>query len=217
MITASVWIELPPEYYIAEVSRSFPNATFRLLSGVRTGERAVELGEVVADQPQAAGEAILEHPAVGAYEQLELTAERSLAKYETTQTGLYEFIEDSSLPPEFPIEAEDGWYKLDFTGTREEFDRLRTGLEGMDRRYELHSLVESEETETETLLTSRQREVLDTAMRAGYFEVPRECTLAELAARLGIDKSTASTILRRGENRILNWFLTGVHEQRLGE
>lgn len=215
MITASVWIELPPEYYIAEVSRSFPDATFRLLSGVRTGSRAVELGEVVADQPQVVGEAIVEHPAVGAYEQLELTEERSLTKYETTQTGLYEFIEDSALPPEFPIEAENGWYKLDFTGSREEFDRLRTGLEGMDRRYELHSLVES--GETDTLLTSRQREVLDTAMRAGYFEVPRECTLAEVAAQLGIDKSTASTILRRGENRILKWFLTGVREQRLGE
>ncbi len=48
----------------------------------------------------------------------------------------------------------------------------------------------------------------------GYYEVPRECTLAELAAKLEIDKSTASTIIRRGESRVLQWFLGG-HGDRM--
>lgn len=46
-------------------------------------------------------------------------------------------------------------------------------------------------------------------MRHGYFEVPRECTLEELAARFDADKSTISAVLRRGESRVLKWFLTG--------
>lgn len=215
MLAASIWIELPEGYYIEAVSRSFPEATFRLLSGIQTGDTAVELGEITGNEPEAAADRIADHPSVTEYSQLELTAERSLAKYETTDTGFYEFIEDSSLPPEFPIEVQDGWYRLDFTGTRETFDQFRAGLEAADMQYELHSLVQADETDA--LLTARQREVLDTAMRRGYFEVPRECTLAELAATLEIDKSTASTILRRGESRILQWFLTGAHEQRLGE
>jgi predicted DNA binding protein len=39
--------------------------------------------------------------------------------------------------------------------------------------------------------------------------VPRECTLANLARSVDVDKSTASTVLRRGEARLVKWFLTG--------
>ncbi len=214
MITASVRIRLPEGFWVADVSQSFPNATFRLLSGVRTGETAIELGEIRGDEPKAAADAVSAHSSIIDYEQLEVTEDRSLAKYETTDTEMYAFIEQSELPPEFPIEVRDGWYRLDFTGTREEFDRLRVGLETAGVPYELRSLVEA--NESDGLLTPRQKEVLEAAVREGYFEVPRECSLDELASTLDIDKSTASTILRRGESRILKWFLTGSHQDRLG-
>jgi predicted DNA binding protein len=61
----------------------------------------------------------------------------------------------------------------------------------------------------ETLLTDRQRECLRAALRAGYFEVPRECTLADVAEQMGVDKSTASETIRRGSARVLEWFLVG--------
>lgn len=215
MLTASLRIELPDGYWVAEVSRSFPDAEFRLLSGVRTDDTAVELGEVVADEPRVVSEAIAGHPHIVEYQRLEITDDRSLAKYETTDTGLYDFVEDSSLPPEFPVVVRDGWYELDFTGTRQEFDVLRTGIEASGLRHELVSLVESGgEGVEEDLLTERQREVLETAVREGYFEVPRGCALEDVAAELDIDKSTASGVLRRGEARVLKRFLTGVGGNR---
>lgn len=206
MIAARFRIRLPPETWIADVSTAAPDATFRLLSGVRTGATAIELGEAVADDPAAVGRAIADHPSIEVFDRLERTGERLLAKYETTDTGLYEFVADSSLPVEYPVVVEDGWFEFDLTGTRESFDRFRTALDEAGRPYELLSLVHSEEGAG--LLTDRQREVLDAAVRAGYFDVPRGCTLAELAADLGVDKSTASRILRRGQARIVQWFLT---------
>jgi predicted DNA binding protein len=210
MINASLRVELPEGYWVAEVSREFPDATFRLLSGVRTDDTAVELGEVVADEPRAAADAVAEHPHVVEYTRLELADDRALAKYETTDTGLYDFVEDSLLPPEFPVVVHDGWYELDFTGTRDEFDAFRAGIEASGFEHELVSLVESGEDVDENLLTERQSEVLEAAVREGYFEVPRDCTLSELADELDIDKSTASGVLRRGEARVLKRFLTGV-------
>ncbi|TYL39853.1 bacterio-opsin activator [Natronococcus pandeyae] len=215
MISASIRIRLPEETWIAEVSRSFPGATFRLLSGIQTGETAVELGEVVAEDPRDIAEEITSHPSIETYQRLEGTDDRSLAKYRTRDTGLYKFIEASSLPPEFPIVVQDGWFELDFTGTRPEFDRLRDVLDAADHPYELRSIVEA--AETAALLTDRQREVLEAALREGYFEVPRECTLDELATKLDVDKSTASGIVRRGERRILTRVLTGVSGERLTE
>lgn len=206
MIRAEFRIRLPEDVWIAAVSRAFPDATFRLLSGHRMGERAVELGEVATDAPDAVVETLRDHPSIDEYEPLETTDGRVLGKYETTDTALYEFAAALSLPVEFPVVVRDGWYAFDLTGTRAELDRLRASLEASERPFELQSLVRT--TDTESLLTERQREVLATAIREGYFEVPRACTLAELAETLGVDKSTASTVLRRGEARILERFFT---------
>ena len=71
-----------------------------LLSGIRAGKTAVELGEVVRD-PGPISTGIEEHPAITEYQPLERDAERSLAKYTTTDTELYVFIEAESIPPGF--------------------------------------------------------------------------------------------------------------------
>lgn len=207
MIRAQFRIRLPDDAWVAAVSRAFPDATFALLSGLRTGERAIELGEIVADEPEASAEAVRAHPAITRYERLESTGGRVLGKYETTDTGLYDFVERSSLPVEFPVVVRNGWFEFDLTGTREELDHLRTALEASGAAYELQSLIHT--TEGSALLTDRQRELLEAAVREGYFEVPRECTLAELAETVGVDKATASTVLRRGEANLVKWFLTG--------
>jgi predicted DNA binding protein len=93
------------------------------------------------------------------------------------------------------------------TGTRAEFERLRENLAAAPLSYELLSLVHTDENED--ILTDRQREFLEAALREGFFEVPRECTLAELASKLGADESTLSRTLRRGQARVMGWYLTG--------
>lgn len=207
MISAQFRIRLPQHLWIADVSRQFPAAEFNLLSGFEIGDRALELREVVTESPEQVDEAMRSHSKIAAYELLESDTTRILTKYETPQTALYEFAESSALTIEFPVTVRNGWYRFDLTGSRAELDELRETLEASPRPYELESLVTR--ADTDSLLTDRQRELLETAVREGYFAVPRECTLAELADSLDIDKSTASEVLRRGEGRIVKWFLSG--------
>ncbi|GAB7018454.1 helix-turn-helix domain-containing protein [Halostagnicola bangensis] len=206
MISATFEIQLPPDIWITQLSRAFPRATFRLLSGYRVEETALELGETITDHPNDVAAEMADHPSIAAYELLESNERRVLAKYETTDTALYDFVELSAQTIEFPIAVQNGWYEFDLTGTREELDRFQEVLESSPLSYELRSLVGAQETDE--LLTDRQREVLETAIREGYFEIPRECTLSELADSLGIDKSTASNILRRGQARIIKSFVS---------
>lgn len=210
MIRAKFHIRLPDDMWVAEASRAFPDATFRLLSGLRAGDTAIELGEVIADDPKA----VLErsHDAIEGWELLEATDDRALTKYETTDIDLYEFVESTTLTVEFPVVVRDGWYEFDLTGTRAELDGFRDALDAGGQPYELRSVVGT--SASGGLLTDRQREVLETALLMGYFEVPRECTLAELSDSLGIDPSTASTVLRRGESRIVATYLTGPDGRR---
>lgn len=52
-------------------------------------------------------------------------------------------------------------------------------------------------------LTRKQREALVTAVEVGYFEIPRESSLADLAAEIGISDNAASSRLRRGCRRLI--------------
>jgi hypothetical protein len=47
-------------------------------------------------------------------------------------------------------------------------------------------------------VTAAQREALRVAFERGYFEVPRECTLGDLADALGVSDAAVSKRLRRG-------------------
>lgn len=52
-------------------------------------------------------------------------------------------------------------------------------------------------------LTDRQRGILRTAFRMGYFEVPRTVTAADVAAEFDIGQSTVVEHLRRAERNLL--------------
>lgn len=50
----------------------------------------------------------------------------------------------------------------------------------------------------------RQRETLLAAHEAGYYEIPRGTTTAELADQLGVQRRTAEDHLRRAENKLVD-------------
>lgn len=205
VIRARFRMSLADDLWVTDLSTRYPKATFRLLTGVPKGDRALELGEVRTDRPDAVTESIRSHPDIRTYDVVFLGESRAIAQYEAESKRLYEFLWNSSLPPEFPIVVENGEMEFDLTATRSQFDEFTAALTERDNRYELLSLVHTDDEES--LLTDRQRECLRAALRAGYFEVPRECTLSELADDLAVDKSTASETIRRGQARILEEYL----------
>lgn len=206
VVAARFRIELPSEAWIAEISRSFPDATFRLLAGQPTEGGAMHLGEVRADNPATVGHAIESHPSVGAYRRLHATDGRGLARYKTTEDGLYAFVERTALVPDYPVVVRNGWFEVDITDTRDRFQAFRSALEQSSMTYELLSVVQA--VDRGGLLTDRQRELLERALQEGYFEVPRECTLEDVADTVGVDPSTASGVLRRAQARLVTHHLS---------
>lgn len=55
-----------------------------------------------------------------------------------------------------------------------------------------------------SLLTERQRKVLDAAVDLGYYSVPRRVTSSDVAEAAGCAPSTASEHLRKVEARVLS-------------
>lgn len=88
--------------------------------------------------------------------------------------------------------------------------------DGEDLRAMPESIPEAIETEVRELgdydrrhprvggaLTARQREAVGAALELGYYAVPRETSLAAVAAELGCAESTASILLRRAAGAVM--------------
>ncbi|QCJ47467.1 MULTISPECIES: helix-turn-helix domain-containing protein [Haloprofundus] len=70
--------------------------------------------------------------------------------------------------------------------------------------FQLHRLYRgSPNGRTRYGLTAAQEAVLTAAFEAGYFEVPRRCSLADIGEKLGISGQAASERLRRGLQALL--------------
>ena len=57
-----------------------------------------------------------------------------------------------------------------------------------------------------TALTDRQEEVLDVARERGYYEIPREASVRDIADEVGCSKSTAADHLRKAEARLVSLY-----------
>ncbi len=92
-------------------------------------------------------------------------------------------------------------------------DDLRALLAGLPERVDttVEQLGEYyRRRDPETLLTDRQREVVATATELGYYDVPRDATVADVAAELDITDSTVSTHLRKAESAVMGEVLSSL-------
>ncbi|HJM55332.1 MAG TPA: helix-turn-helix domain-containing protein [Poseidonia sp.] len=116
---------------------------------------------------------------------------------------------DIGIVPRTPFEVRDGWAEWTIEATRNDVRELI-------QRFRIdefpHRLVSTRNSRSR-LLTQRQREVFELATREGYWDVPRRINLTELAAVLGVAKSTLSNQLQRIESAVFNAFAEDIRRQ----
>ncbi|WP_227352937.1 helix-turn-helix domain-containing protein [Haladaptatus salinisoli] len=133
---------------------------------------------------------------------------------EGRQTSIYPILIEEGGVIHNLIATHDGWkFRVAFPD-RNSFQQFyyfchehRITMD-VDRIYEQRS----DSIDSIPGLTEIQRETLVTAVDCGYFEIPRESSLAELAARLGISENAASERIRRGVNRLITEILKSDRE-----
>lgn len=136
----------------------------------------------------------------------------SLSKFSPLQTLMYE-----GFLPIGPTELHDGAECFDLlledreelsdaTSILEEFGHVR--IERISQEF--NRRITPSAAEWQELLSSippRQRELLKLGLERGYFEIPREVTLEELAAEMDITKTTASNHLRKAERKLMSFLV----------
>ena len=201
MPKASLSIEIPDDAWVSAVSRRYPHATFRVLSAFAS--EAGGVGVVEVEAPGGTEDILSDissHSVIKGTEVLWQEGNEALIEFETRKPMMLLAARRSNLPVRMPFEIQDGVGNWELTTSRERLSELDSVFESMGIGYELEYV---HEAEPEELLTDKQRNVIETALRMGYYDTPRESSLSEVAERVGIAKSTCSEILHRAEEKVV--------------
>jgi len=210
MPRATLVIQMPEAVWIGDLSRRYPDARFRILAAMPTGEEEAGAGLVEVRTPDL--DAVLTdlaaYDAITAVSTLQHHDERALVQFETTMPLLLLPVQSSGVPLEMPFDIVDGEATWEITAPSERISALGDQLRAFGIPFSVEAI--QQEFESDQVLTDRQRRVVAAAVERGYYETPRRCSLTELAESLDIAKSTCSEILHRAEGAIITRFVADV-------
>jgi predicted DNA binding protein len=109
-----------------------------------------------------------------------------------------------------PFEFKDGKLRVTVLGNSKQ---IRRYLEGLEKELTFHhkviSLMDAKFPASSPVsrLTEKQRNVLTTAYKLGYYDMPRRISSEELAKKFGLVKSTFVAHRRKAERRLLKEML----------
>ncbi|WP_336134005.1 helix-turn-helix domain-containing protein [Natronomonas amylolytica] len=159
-------------------------------------------------------EVIEEHEDVISYDLLDVEAEDTFHLYLHVHPGepagtLMALCYEYALIIDTPIEFTNrGGVLVTIVGTH---DMLRQALKAVPDRISI-SIQQVGQYSPGTrdmlsMLTDRQREVFETAVEMGYYDIPRQVNQGDLAERLGCAPSTVDEHLRKAESKMLSALL----------
>lgn len=196
----------PPEgVWIGDLSRSHPEARLRILSAFPVDDAGFGLIEVAAPDLEAVLSTMRAYDEVTGFDLLGVHDDTALVQFETSDPFLLFPVRDSGVPLEMPFEISGGEVHWEVTAPRERLSALGEQLDAFGISFTIEYI--RGEIEAESLLTDRQRRLLETAVEEGYYDTPRACSLTELADGLDIAKSTCSETLHRAEGKIIKRFV----------
>ncbi len=112
--------------------------------------------------------------------------------------------QDLHLLPTFPFGVKNGTVTMLVTGSPEQVRQMFARLKERIPDVTFSSIRRTFVDGRESLLTPRQVEVFQTALSAGYWDVPRRTNLTLLAEVFHVSKSTLHETIAQIENRLLH-------------
>lgn len=211
MAQARLSVDLPEGPWVSEVSREFPEAGFQVLTATPGDSAGFALVQITADDSDPILDAIRAHDTIAEASMMALSDGVATVQVEAHAPLLMAAAQQAGVPIEMPVEIENGVARIDVTGAHERVADFGRMLRGVGAEFEVEYV--QQRLNPGESLTERQREVLFEAVERGYYDVPRTCTLTEVAEHVGIAKSTCSEVLQRVERTIVREFVDDLPRQ----
>ena len=208
MPRATLSVSIPDATWINDVSQSYPETTFEVVSALAGERTGIALIELRTADPLPVITDMADRTDIVDFELLWKEEEDALLHVEATSPSILEPVLESGVPLELPFRVRNGTATWTVTAASTRFSEFGRLLDENGIEYDLESVREISHTRADDVITDRQREVLLAALERGYYATPREATLTAVATDLGISKATCSELLHRAEGSVIRWFVT---------
>ncbi|MCS5534021.1 MAG: helix-turn-helix domain-containing protein [Candidatus Poseidoniaceae archaeon] len=190
-------VRLPEGHWSGDVTRANPSAILRIEKHMPLSRGR---GTARISSSEDISKSIGQHPGIEDFNIIQNN------NYDVTIVagggGFLKPLIDVGIIPHTPFEVRDGWVDWTIECSQNDIKEL---INSFKQQSIPHRLV-STRSVTTRLLTPRQRQVFDIAIREGFYDIPRRISLTELANLLGVAKSTLSVQLQRVESTIVHTF-----------
>ncbi|RLM67206.1 helix-turn-helix domain-containing protein [Halorubrum sp. Atlit-26R] len=216
MTRTDLRLDLPTGSWLGDVSRRVPAATLRVAETIAVdgddrqptdGDPAVaatvRVGGTDRDRVEAA---LRDHEHVSRATAVERRGDVRTLRVVGRAPAYLPAARAVGLPIESTVEVVDGRAAVTVVGDRGRIEAFGRRLAGDGITVGVAATGGDDPDRT---LTEAQRDLVFEAVRAGYYDTPRRCTLTELAEANGIAKSTCSETLHRAEGRVMRRFVDG--------
>lgn len=205
MTHARLVVELPDGAWIADVSRSHPDASFRVQAALPDDGPGYAIVNLTAPDVGNVLDAMGRHSAMTDLTVLARSDREATVQFETSTPMLVRAAKRAGVPLRMPVEIDDGEATVSIAGSPDRLPKLGSRLDDLELSYRVERVGESDPSRR--TLTERQRETVLAAIDRGYYDTPRRCSLTELAESIGLAKSTVSETLHRAEEEVVKSYL----------
>jgi predicted DNA binding protein len=196
-----VRLKVGPMPDMEAVAEAFPETVIRFLANYPTDKGVCSVLEIRTDDPDRFIHEALAHWEADTIEIMHRDEDTIVVTFEGEPPEGYFVSEDIEYHPTTPVVARDGYLFIEFVMPESKMAVLWESLDERNVNYEILSITEGYNVLDS--LTARQREILSVAIKRGYYDNPRGCSLTELAEELGVNKSVISGVLHRAEGEII--------------
>ena len=108
------------------------------------------------------------------------------------------------------FELQEGVLKAAYLGNTKQVKDFLKRLQASKIEHKILSLTDARFSPDSPLysLTEKQRRILMSAFKLGYFEIPRKISFEELSRQLNLGTSTVNEHLRKAESRLISYLLS---------
>ena len=190
-------VRLPDGHWAGEATRDNPSSILQIIETMPLskgrGTAQISTDELLLDQ--------LEN--LSGIESVNLLGEnKATVTIASGGGGFIKALRVVGVVPRTPFEVIDGWADWTIQCSSNQVKQLIEQI----KIDEIPMRLKSTRSNTEKLLTTRQSQIFELAKRKGYWNIPREISITQLAELTGSSKSTISVMLHAIESKIVDTF-----------
>lgn len=208
MVTARLEITPPASEWFVQLSTEHPNDEFTLLTLYNDGSDFLGIFEAETDDPAALLDTLNDIEPITGCELRHTTEGVAVVEYSVTESLVYSATVASGTLPPASVTVRDGMLLVEIRMPHDRLAGTIEAIEAIGGSCELLSLSRSDGVDG--LLTAAQQRFVTEAVKQGYYDTPRTCTLTELASSLDVTPAAVSTMAHRAEERIIKEFIQDI-------